>query len=270
MSMQGGPPQWQPPGNAPQPPGYGPPPAYAQQPYGPGYGAPQPPKPPWYYQTPFLALSFFCCWPAGLTLIWLSPLATRTMKILASVFAVLAVIAFAIIGSSNLPKTSSTPAAQPVATPQVTATVERAAPKPQPKLNEPFKLGSFTYTILAVEVGDKVGKGYSVKKASEGASFVVVKYKLRNEGNETETVMTDDFKIVDAKGRQFRPSSEANTALAMSGEDKDLILSEVQPGLTKSMATAFEVPSDVAEGGFELVIPEKGMLGTGEVRIALR
>jgi hypothetical protein len=66
-----------------------------------------------------------------------------------------------------------------------------------------------------------------------------------------------------------KAGSEANTALEMSGH-KDLIVSELQPGLTKKMVTAFEMPDATARGTFTLVIPEKGLLGTGSVRITLK
>ena len=150
------------------------------------------------------------------------------------------------------------------------AFLKAEAKKPkQPKLGEDFKLGSFTYSVKSVEVVDEAGSGFAKKKPSEGAQFVLVHFTIRNEGNATATVSTDDFKIVDAKGREFRPSSEANTALSMSG-GKDFLVSELQPGIKKNTVTAFELPEDSAKGVFTLVVPEKGFLGTGSVRITLK
>jgi hypothetical protein len=56
----------------------------------------------------------------------------------------------------------------------------------------------------------------------------------------------------------------------MSREGEDLLLSEIQTGLKKTMTTAFEVPAAVANGRFDLVIPEKGLLGSKKVTISLR
>lgn len=139
----------------------------------------------------------------------------------------------------------------------------------QPKLGEAFKLGDFTYTVKDVTSFTSVGTGLAEKHASEGARFVVVEFTIQNDTKSTATVMTDDFRIVDAQGREFRPSSEANTALVMSG-GKDLGLTELQPGLKKKISTAFEMPDAAAKGAFTLVIPEKGLLGTGSVRITLK
>jgi hypothetical protein len=69
--------------------------------------------------------------------------------------------------------------------------------------------------------------------------------------------------------REYRPSSEANTAPVMSG-GKDLGPTELQSGLKKNMTTAFEMPQMVAKGVFTLVIAEKGVLGAGSVRITLK
>lgn len=158
--------------------------------------------------------------------------------------------------------TANQPAASPVPT--------QAPPKVrEPGLGEEFKLGSFTYTVKNVQLAGAVGSGFSRKSASEGAMFVLVNFTIRNDSNETETVMTDDFRIIDAQGRQYQPSSDANTALIMS-TGKDLGITELHPGLKKSMTTAFEMPEESAKGVFTLVIPEKGLFGTGSVRITLK
>lgn len=131
-----------------------------------------------------------------------------------------------------------------------------------------FVLGDFRYRIGAVQIVSHVGRGYSRKPASDGARFVVVSYTIENMGDRTETVLSDDFYIVDDRDRKFRASSEANVALVMSS-GKDFLLSELQPGISRKMATAFEVPEDVANGRFTLVVPEKGF-GFDEVKIALQ
>lgn len=144
------------------------------------------------------------------------------------------------------------------------------AKKPrQPKLGEEFRLGGFTYSVKSVDVAESVGTGFAKKNASDGARFVLVHFIIRNDGDATETVLTDDFRIVDAKNKEYRPSSEANAALAMSG-GRGLSLTELQPGLKKEITTGFEMPEDAAKGVFTLVIPEKGFLGTGSVRITLK
>ena len=73
---------------------------------------------------------------------------------------------------------------------------------------------------------------------------------------------------MDGKGREFRPSSDVNTALA-ADEDKDLFLSELQPGIPRRMTVGFEVPESIPLSDFTLVVPEKGFFKSGKVRVRL-
>lgn len=136
-------------------------------------------------------------------------------------------------------------------------------------IGQRFVLGDFAYVVDGIDGGTSIGKGYGKKAASDGAAFLIVDFTIENLGKETETVMTDDFKIVDANGRQFRSSSEGNTALMMSGDGKDFIISELHPGIQKKMKTVFEVPISLLEQGMTLVIPEKGFGGSDEAHIQL-
>jgi hypothetical protein len=137
------------------------------------------------------------------------------------------------------------------------------------KLGEQFQIGGFSYIINDIEAVKSIGKRFLKEKEGEDAIFLVVSYTIENIGKETETVMSDDLKIVDNQERIFRPSSKGNTALSMVDESKDYILSEIQPGIKKNMLTVFEIPISVAREGVKLIIPEKGLFGTKQVEILL-
>lgn len=133
-----------------------------------------------------------------------------------------------------------------------------------PAAGTPLRIGELVYVVESVRVADRVGQGFAVEKAPAGVAFVVVNYTIENQGNATSTVLADDLCLLDAQGREFRPSSRANTALMMSG-GKDFLLSEVQPGLKKAMKTAFEMPADAARGDLRLVLGDEVVVGV-EVR----
>ncbi len=136
-------------------------------------------------------------------------------------------------------------------------------------IGTPFRLGDFTYTVQRIKKLNSVGNEYFGYKAQEGAVLLLVQYTIHNESNETKTVITDDFTLSDYKGRSFRSSSDANTAYMMGGGKKDFLISEIQPGLKRDMASVFEVPMDAANnGGLRLIVPEKGW-GTKKVSITL-
>lgn len=135
-------------------------------------------------------------------------------------------------------------------------------------VGDPIQLGAFKYIIDSIEPTDRVGKNrYMRKRATDGATFLVVRYRVENTGNETAAVMASDLVIRDTKARTFRASSGATTVLA-SEEQVDLLLSELQPGIPRKQLAVFEVP-DAELARLDLVIPEKGLLGTGEVVIPL-
>ena len=135
------------------------------------------------------------------------------------------------------------------------------------KIGEQFVLGDYKYTIERSQTFRQIGSFMSAK-ASAGAIYVVVDYIIENCTNESQTVLSDDFKLKDSKGRIYKPSSEANTALI--GEDnKDFILSELQPGIPRKMKQAFEVPVNSLDGNLVLLIPKKGLFSSGEVAVII-
>lgn len=135
-----------------------------------------------------------------------------------------------------------------------------------PQFKDAIQLGDFSYKILSAQKMQKIGNQYVGAKATPGGTFAVIKYRIENTANETKTVLSDDFELHDYKGRIFRPSANALTALAVES-DGELILRELQPGLAVERSTAFEIPLDSIERPRKLkvVVPEKGLMGTEKV-----
>lgn len=137
---------------------------------------------------------------------------------------------------------------------------------PEPRIGEPVELGDFAYTIEQPETTTELGPNIASTEAGSGAVFVVVDYTVENLTNETKTALSADFELRDYQGRQFRSSSEAQTALTMS-DDTDFILSELQPGLARDLTTAFQVPEDATDEPLTLIIPEKGLMASDEIEL---
>jgi sRNA-binding protein len=148
---------------------------------------------------------------------------------------------------------------------------EAPAPKsaPSPKaMGEVFDLGGFRYRIVDVVASSLIGDRYVNERPDGGAVFVIVTYDMENLGKESRTVAADDLTLLDSGGREFSPSSRANTALAMTEHNKDFLLSQMQPGIVRRAKTAFEVPQSSAQG-LILSVHEKGFFGTGTIQVAL-
>lgn len=138
------------------------------------------------------------------------------------------------------------------------------------QMRETFRLGDYEYTILSTHRTRQIGNQFTRERASEGGIFLIVTYRIKNLSNKTQTVLADDLKFVGSKGREYRASSSAQTALIMSGGKKDLFLSELQPGLSRTMKTVFESPVDALGTNAKLVIPEKGLFGAGSVEVPIQ
>ena len=143
-----------------------------------------------------------------------------------------------------------------------------ASSKDGPGINDEFQLGDYKYRITGAQQQGYVGNEFMNERASAGATFLIVSYTIENCTNETQTVLAEDFKLLDSKGREFRPSSDVNTALLAEG-DKDFLVSELQPGIPRRMKVGFEVPNSIPISDFTLLVPEKGLFSSGKVRIRL-
>jgi len=134
------------------------------------------------------------------------------------------------------------------------------------KIGDKFDVGDYTYCVSKVSAKNSIGNEMFGKKASEDAIFVIVSYSIRNNTNKTQTVLANDFKLIDARGREFASSSEASSAYGMSGGNNEFIVSQLQPGITKKTATVFEIQNDAADDFITIKIPEKGW-GSGAALI---
>ena len=133
-----------------------------------------------------------------------------------------------------------------------------------------FRLGDFTYEIKQCEARERLGSqllGFT--KPGAGAVFLLVRFDIQNETKKTATVLSDDFTLRDAQGREFRPASRALSALLFEEESKDFLLTEVQPGIVKESITAFEVPKTALTGELNLIVPEKGLFGSKKIEVVI-
>jgi hypothetical protein len=223
----------------------------------------QPMKPFW------VGLALFLFFPLGFLLLAIHP-QLRTKKAWWAVGAAWALLLMMAPRQSD----DTPPPPPPPAVP------EEDPPKPPrepasglatPGVGDFFTLGEFKYRITAVNTTRRIGKTlfgeFAGEEASSRAVFVIVSYTIENMGTESQTVLSDDFKIEDGRGRTFKPSSAANVALLMESDDKDFLLSELQPGLPRSMKQAFELPEQAIDSPITIIVPEKGFWVSGSVRV---
>lgn len=237
-------------------------------------------QPDW-KQTPWvigLLLVFF--FPVGLYLVWNHPAWQTTTKWIITGVIVFFVLLVASQDKGKAPNNApvAAKAIDPVPTQQAKAAPAHATSPPSKdesgfELGKEFQLGDYKYKVISVEKRQQIGKEvfgeFVGERADAGATFVIVTYTIENCTNESQTVLSDDFTLIDAQGRKYDTSSKVSTALMLHEGDKDFLLSQLQPGLPRRMQQGFELP-EVLESELTLLIPKKGLFSLGEARLKVR
>lgn len=164
--------------------------------------------------------------------------------------------------------TDSTASQQTTTVPAVNNTPSQVpvVPPPAPTyLPKTVKLGHLTIEVQRIEVRYSIGSYGFATRPSPGAVFVLVRYSITNNSDETEVDWSDNnFVLRDSQDRKFTPSSDAITALMAENAGKDFILTELQPGVTKPTVTAFEIPEASSKSTLTFVIAKGGFFGGTE------
>jgi hypothetical protein len=129
------------------------------------------------------------------------------------------------------------------------------------QIGETFKNGELEYTILEYNEQDtfKSNNQFVEDLTSTDGTFVVIKVKITNQGNEKRTFDSSMFTLKDSNGRTF--DSYNNYNLSFYIEDADsLFLEPCNPGLSKTGYVFFEIPKDMAS--YNLAV-DSGMLFAG-------
>jgi len=205
---------------------------------------------------------------------WIATAKQRRVSLTTSSPKVNSLLATAVVEQPRLAANEST--ATNLETPATPTTPKPATAKPDTgyALGKEFQLGDYKYKIISLDqrsqIGEELFGNFMGEKASSGASFVVVSYTIENCTKESQVVQADDFKLLDSQGRTFDTSSTVSTALLMTSEDKDFLLSELQPGIARQMQQGFELPDTALESEVTLIVPQKGFFSTGDARLNVR
>ncbi len=121
------------------------------------------------------------------------------------------------------------------------------------KTNEWFRLGDDSYSITGAKVFNRISNDIYEVKASEGARFFVVYYKVRDDSDLPSEIPREGLLLQDSKGRFFSQDVKANIAM-----ENDLIFTQLQPGVIKKTVAVFEVPEDSIHSPLEVIVPKNG------------
>lgn len=130
-------------------------------------------------------------------------------------------------------------------------------------IGKPIEIGHFIYTIKSVSFHKSVGNEF-VEQTADGI-YMLVNLSIKNISSETRTLDGSFFAVTDTNGIKYEFSTDASTALEMSG-NKTLFLKECQPNITTKGTLVFEVP-DKGEYYLHLI---GSFWGTKTVKVLLK
>jgi hypothetical protein len=128
-------------------------------------------------------------------------------------------------------------------------------------LNEPLSLKGTTYKVTDVRTADSVGDSYSRERAN--GTFVIVDVQLTNEKKEPATIMANALTLVGGNGSAYSTSDDAFLAL-----DDELILEEIQPGVSERGKLVYDLPPSAVKGA-ELQVEDLFSDDKGRIKLGL-
>jgi hypothetical protein len=106
-------------------------------------------------------------------------------------------------------------------------------------IGKPVQIGYFVYTIQSVSFRKSVGDEF-MSETADGI-YLLVNLAIKNISDKTRTLDGSLFAVTDKNGTKYEHSTEASTALEISGK-KTLFFKECQPNITTKGVLVFEVP----------------------------
>ena len=111
------------------------------------------------------------------------------------------------------------------------------------------------HLIDSIERTSQIGN--SIANAVADGEFLVVRLVVRNDSKKSRTISASGMTILDSQEREFKTSSQAGTALLMSGDrTAEAFVTEIHPGLEKVITIAFDVPPGAKD--LSLKVPSGG------------
>lgn len=116
-------------------------------------------------------------------------------------------------------------------------------------LNQEAPAGDLSFTVNSVSKKKTIGSAYT-SKTSQSGTYALIDVTVKNSGKDTITIDSSLFSIVDNQGREFKYSTDGQTAYTMAGAE-NFFLKQIQPGLSVTGVVVFELPEDAT--GLQLI-----------------
>ena len=138
---------------------------------------------------------------------------------------------------------------------------DKSEVKSSASLNEPLTLKGTSYKVTNVQAADSVGAG--ILKEQANGKFVIVKVELTNTKKEPATIMSNSLTLVGGNGSAYSVSDDALLAV-----DDQILLEEIQPGLSERGTLVYDLPAS-AVAGAELQVEDLFSDDKGRIKLGL-
>ncbi|MGH3096758.1 MAG: DUF4352 domain-containing protein [Streptosporangiales bacterium] len=88
--------------------------------------------------------------------------------------------------------------------------------------------GKFQFKVRKVEYAKTVGSGYFTETAK--GRYLVVYLRVKNVGNEAQTLFDDSQNVYDSRGRKYSADSGADISMGGTGGSSNTWFEEINPG----------------------------------------
>ena len=105
------------------------------------------------------------------------------------------------------------------------------------KLGDTITVDNIAYHVIKSSTTSRVGDEYAGKTADD--IFIILALEMQNNGQQSKTILSSDFKLIDSKGREFSPDDSAWVYLT-----DNIMLKQLQPNLPTKGEIIFDVPNN--------------------------
>lgn len=171
------------------------------------------------------------------------------------------------------PPTTSTTTDIPTTVPTTTASDEPTAePEREPEdtahgLGEEFSMGNgagYSYRFEHLRLRRRVGNSLMGVAAPEGATYLVVEFRERNDGDDVQhSAGSVVVSIRDANGRRYVADEDAMRRAMLSGDDIEQVGDQMMPGVWTHREVIFQIPRESADDDIEVVLDARGAFSGG-------
>jgi hypothetical protein len=124
-------------------------------------------------------------------------------------------------------------------------------------VGQPVDVGEVQWTATNVtRTGQLSQERFGQFGETKQGDFVVADLLFTNNGNEPAAFTTNSIALLDANNREFRPDTDT---FGYIGPQRNILLEQVNPGVTQEGTVIFSVPPDAA--GFVLRLEDARVFG---------